>query len=232
MVDLDFNDYAKIPAFKLKGAVVICYYSAGTIEDYREDYAQKKEAWDQISLKAMGEWPDERWLDLSKFEQLKALMKPRLDYAKTNGCDGVEPEKVDCYLFPEECFSLFGNGQGFTQQEARALQIQYNKWTVEYAHSIGLIVGLKNAGDIVNELVDLYDFSVVESCYKWKECGTYSPFIQRGKPVFAVEYQALSSKACAEVTKLGIQIKHCVAGADGNICTQALKNCPYSYTGK
>lgn len=49
-------------------------------------------------------------------------------------------------------------------------------------------VGLKNSGGIIPDVLDLVDFSVNEQCAEFKECETFSPFIDAGKPVFQIEY--------------------------------------------
>jgi hypothetical protein len=56
------------------------------------------------------------------------------------------------------------------------------------AATLGLAVGLKNAGDIIPSVVDVVQFSVNEQCAAYKECSTFAPFVQAGKPVFHIEY--------------------------------------------
>lgn len=48
--------------------------------------------------------------------------------------------------------------------------------------------GLKNAGDILDRVVDVSQFSVQEECVFYNECDTYTPFIKQNKPVFNIEY--------------------------------------------
>lgn len=49
-------------------------------------------------------------------------------------------------------------------------------------------MGLKNAGDIIPEVLNIVDFSVNEQCVQYAECKTFKPFIDAGKPVFHIEY--------------------------------------------
>jgi hypothetical protein len=49
-------------------------------------------------------------------------------------------------------------------------------------------VGLKNAGDIIPDVLDFINFSVNEQCIEYSECDTFAPFIQADKPVFNIEY--------------------------------------------
>lgn len=58
------------------------------------------------------------------------------------------------------------------------------------AHSLGMAVGLKNAGEIVNQTLLMLQWQVNEQCVEFGECETFQPFIKANKPVFHVEYLA------------------------------------------
>ena len=49
-------------------------------------------------------------------------------------------------------------------------------------------LGLKNAGNIIDDVLDIVDFSVNEQCVENKECESFSTFIKADKPVFHIEY--------------------------------------------
>lgn len=49
-------------------------------------------------------------------------------------------------------------------------------------------MGLKNAGDIIPDVLPIVDFSVNEQCIQYGECKTFKPFIDAQKPVFNIEY--------------------------------------------
>jgi hypothetical protein len=51
-----------------------------------------------------------------------------------------------------------------------------------------LSLGLKNAGDIIERVLTIVDFSVNEQCVEHAECETFKSFIDVGKPVFHIEY--------------------------------------------
>jgi hypothetical protein len=53
---------------------------------------------------------------------------------------------------------------------------------------LNLTLGLKNAGDIIPDVLPIVDFSINEECVKYSECATFAPFIAAGKPVFHIEY--------------------------------------------
>jgi hypothetical protein len=60
------------------------------------------------------------------------------------------------------------------------------------AHKRGLAIGLKNDLDQVSKLVASFDFQINEQCFQYDECDLLKPFIDRGKPVFQIEYGSSS----------------------------------------
>jgi len=185
-VDL-FNQNAEtIASLKKEGRVVICYFSAGSAEDWRSDYAQFP-----MTSKGNGldGWPGETWLDV-RDAGVRSVMLSRLDLAKQKGCAGVEPDNVDGFANK--------SGFDFTAND----QIDYLKFLSREAHSRGLLIALKNATDLVGPLVAHMDFAVVEQCFQYEECEAYSPFVQAGKPVLVAEYSKFSEASCAQAEKL------------------------------
>ncbi len=155
------------------GRYVVCYFSAGSAEDWRPDYNQFKPA--DLGSK-LGGWPGERWVD-TRSANVRAIMKARLDKAKARGCDGVEPDNVDAYT----------NKPGFPL--TYATQLDYNRFLATEARARGLKVALKNDVEQVADLAPSFDFVVNEQCHQYKECGGYSAFTNAGKPVFNAEYK-------------------------------------------
>ncbi|MDO8563429.1 MAG: endo alpha-1,4 polygalactosaminidase [Nanoarchaeota archaeon] len=189
MYDLDLFDNSKeiIHALKNKGIKVICYFSAGSYENWRID---KEDFPNEIQGKILEGWEDEKWLDISKIDVLAPIMKKRLDLAVEKGCDGVEPDNVDGYL----------NDNGFDLSYQN--QLDYNKWLAEEAHKRGLTVGLKNDLEQIPELVDYFDFALNEQCFEYDECETLLPFIEQNKAVFGVEYELQPTEFCNKAIKL------------------------------
>ena len=193
LYDIDLFDTSKDTINKLKkeGKIVICYFSAGTYENWREDANQFKE--EDLGNEVDG-WEGERWLDI-RSENVRDIMKKRLDLAKNKGCDGVEPDNVDGYI----------NNTGFdlTYDD----QIDYNIFLSKEAKKRGLLVGLKNDLDQIPDLVDYFDFALNEECHEFNECDKLMPFIRKNKPVFNAEYDSnyLSSenfhKLCEDANK-------------------------------
>ena len=171
-IDLVDNTAANISTMKKKGATVICYFSAGSYENWRPDA-------DKFHSKDLGKdldgWPGEKWLDI-RSSNVRDIMKARLDLAVQKGCDGVDPDNVDGY----------DNDNGFNLKESDS--IDYVTFLANEAHKRKLTVSLKNAGAIIEDVIDCVDFSVNEQCHQYKECDTYATFIEHQKPVFHVEY--------------------------------------------
>ena len=96
MYDIDLFDapLELIGRLHREGRVVVCYFSAGTYEDWRPDQADFPP---QVLGKTLPEWPSERWLDIRQLEQLAPVLISRLDLAVQKDCDGVEPDNLDGY---------------------------------------------------------------------------------------------------------------------------------------
>src|SRR5205085_397108 len=81
MYDVDLFDVSasQIAGLKAQGRDVICYFSAGSYEDWRPDA-------NQFPASALGRsngWPGERWLDIRN-ATVRDIMKHRLDLAVQN----------------------------------------------------------------------------------------------------------------------------------------------------
>jgi hypothetical protein len=177
-IDLFDASSATIDSIHAKGKRVICYFSAGSIEDWRPD-ASKFQASDKGS--AVEGWQGENWLR-TKSTNVRNIMLARLDLAAKKKCDGVEPDNVDGFDN--------SNGLGLTQNDA----VDYVTFLANAAHARNLAVGLKNAGSIVPRLVNTVDYSVQEECVQYGDCLDFQPFIQQNKPVFHVEYSGAGSR--------------------------------------
>ncbi len=74
----------------------------------------------------------------------------------------------------------------------------------DYAHSKGMIIGFKNAIDIIPDVVASVDFAVNENCFTYSECSSYSPFTKAGKAVFSHNYKSVAqtgSSICSNASK-------------------------------
>jgi endo-alpha-1,4-polygalactosaminidase (GH114 family) len=62
------------------------------------------------------------------------------------------------------------------------------KFLAKEAQQYNLAIGLKNAGDIIPDILPIVQFSVNEQCAEEEECDTFAAFTKAGKPVFNIEY--------------------------------------------
>jgi hypothetical protein len=184
MYDIDLFDTpgATIDALHGEGRVVVCYFSAGSWEDWRPDAGDFPSG--AIGNPLEG-WEGESWLD-TRDEGVRDVMRARLDLAVERGCDGVEPDNVDGYT----------NDPGFPL--TYATQLDYNRFLAAEAHARGLSVGLKNDLDQIEDLVGDFDWALNEECFGYDECELLLPFIDAGKAVFQVEYgdASLADEIC------------------------------------
>lgn len=171
-IDMFDNPISTIEELHNLGRKVICYFSAGSYEDWRPDAKNftKSDYGD-----ALDGWPGEYWVN-TKSENVRNIMTARLQLAKSKGCDGVDPDNVDAYNNK--------NGLGLTKADA----VDYVTFLANGATALGMSVGLKNAGEIINNVLPLMQWSVNEQCEQYDECDTFQPFIENGKPVFHIEY--------------------------------------------
>jgi hypothetical protein len=160
-----------------QGRYIVCYFSAGSAENWRPDYDQFKKA--DLGNNLDG-WPGERWVD-TRSANVRNIMKARLDLAKTRGCDGVEPDNVEAY----------NNNPGFNGALTAKTQLDFNRFLATEAHARGLKIGLKNDIKQLKALEPSFDFAVNEQCQQYKECGGYEVFTSKGKPVFSAEYKKI-----------------------------------------
>lgn len=172
--DIDMFDASEgtIASLKALGRTVVCYFAAGSAEDWRPDYQRFTE---EDKGNDVDGWPGESWLDI-RSANVRDIMEDRLDMAAEKGCQAVEPDLVDGYAADSGFPLTFDD------------QIEYNRWLAAEAHQRMLAVGLKNDLDQVIDLVDHFDFAVNEECHDYDECYMLQPFLNAGKPVWNAEY--------------------------------------------
>jgi hypothetical protein len=176
-VDLDLFDTDKsvVTALKNKGKRVICYFSAGSWENWRPDKATFPAS---VKGRPLDGWPGERYLDIRNLTALAPIMKARLDLCRSKGFDGADPDNVDSFEI--------GNRTGFPLTKADA--VAYLRFLAREAHQRGLAIGLKNATAIAPALLPVMDFAVTEDCFAQRWCAASKNFIEADKPVFEIEY--------------------------------------------
>jgi len=187
-LDLFDTPAADIAALHGRGIYVMCYFSAGSLEDWRPDADQFPGA---VLGEDMAGWEGERWLDIRRADLLAPILEARLDLAVAKGCDGVDPDNVNAYE----------NDTGFPLTAGD--QIAFNIYLSEAAHARGLEIGLKNDLGQVLKLEPYFDWMLNEECFTYQECDLLLPFVQAGKPVFVIEYDLPTEEFCPQALELG-----------------------------
>jgi hypothetical protein len=93
-LDLYDNDAETFAALRKAGKKIICYFSAGSWENWRDDKNQFKKS---DLGKTLDGWPDEKWLNL-RSQNVRNIMKKRIKLAAQKGCDAIDPDNVDGYV--------------------------------------------------------------------------------------------------------------------------------------
>jgi hypothetical protein len=103
VIDIDLFDNADKGIIKdlAKDKTVICYFSAGSKEEWRDD-ASEFQPGDTGAPLIKDEddqtvWDNETWVNV-KSESVRAIMKKRIEYAAESGCNAVDPDNVDGYV--------------------------------------------------------------------------------------------------------------------------------------
>lgn len=178
---------AQVRALHERGRRVACYMDMGSWESYRPDAGD----FPASVLGAQYEgYPQERWLDIRRIPTLAPILGKRLKICARKGFDAVQADNLSGYT-NHTGFPLTGKDQ-----------LRFNRWVAGRAHSLGLAAGLTNDGFQSTPLARVFDFSVIESCLDFDECDIYSPFVDAGKAVFAIEYKKTPAEFCGPAKEL------------------------------
>lgn len=171
-IDIFENTPETVKRLQGMGRKVICYFSAGSYEDFRPDSGEfNKEDYGR----ELAGWPGEKWLNTSS-SSVRSIMSSRIRKAHDMGCDGIDPDDIDGYTTT--------SGFPLTIQTA----LDYLNFLIDEAHALNLSIGLKNAGDLVEGMKERMQWVVNEQCVSFGECNKFCPFVDMGKPVFHIEY--------------------------------------------
>ncbi|CAM9843980.1 unnamed protein product, partial [Sphacelaria rigidula] len=199
-----------IDAIHDAGRAVGCYISVGSSEDWRTD---AKDFPSESLGNTMAGWEGETWIDINHWA-VKDIMTRRVERAASMGCDAIEADNVITY--EEE-----NTGVSITE----AQQLDYNRWFAQTVHDHGMLVGLKNGVDLLPNLVDDFDFAIVEECWKYQECQPwFDTFILAGKPVFNVEYTGMGHCSLANDLAFDSIVKHLNLDAAVCSCADSARN--------
>lgn len=185
-VDGNLASSSYISELKSKGKRVVCYISAGTVEDWRDD----KSSFDDDTAKHYkGFGGTETWLDITQWESFKGPMEARINEAASKGCQFIEYDNVDCDA--NMCVSGASYDQLFKDQT------DYLNWLISTTHGKGMGVGLKNAQSHIESMSSKIDFAINEECQKYDECYYYKQLSSQNKAAFGVEYDNNGGKVCS-----------------------------------
>ncbi|KAF2668764.1 family 114 glycoside hydrolase, partial [Microthyrium microscopicum] len=156
----------------------ICYYSAGSAENWRSDYGSFSSSDKGEGLQG---WAGENWLNIRSNNVLN-VMKKRIDLASQKGCDAIDPDNMDAY-------DNGGGGFSLTQDDS----VKYLKSMASYAAAKGMSTGLKNAQAILGDVLSNVQFAINEECAVTEDtkCSEYDSLLSAGKALFhIVSYSA------------------------------------------
>ncbi|KAF2122022.1 glycoside hydrolase superfamily [Lophiotrema nucula] len=201
-IDIDLFDntddgQTTIKDLAAAGKKVICYFSAGSREDWRDDANQF--VWPVDYGKNMtgsepGEtWEGENWVNVTS-PKVRSIMKARIELAAKSGCHAIDPDNVDGfssnhqdgYTFPQSAYS------------------DYVNYLADIARQNNLAMGLKNAMDLIPAVLPNISFAVNEQCHEFGECGKYKDMTTAGLAVFNIEYKVKNCTQPAGVVLSGI----------------------------
>ncbi|MFV0426839.1 MAG: endo alpha-1,4 polygalactosaminidase [Beutenbergiaceae bacterium] len=192
-----------VRALQDSGVQVLCYFNAGGFEDWRSDAVR-------FPASTIGEplddWPGESWLDIREVEVLEPIMAARMDQCADKGFDGVDPDNIDGYDAE--------TGFGLTEADA----LGYMQVLARLAHERGLLVGLKNAVELLAELASTVDFAVNEECLAYRECEAYQVLVDLGRPVLHIEYSMPLGQACDSPPGFSSMVSDLDVGPGGQMC--------------
>jgi len=176
---------AEVAALHRRGRIAICYLDVGSWESFRPDAGRFPKS---VRGNRYAGFPNERWLDVSRFHLFAKPLEARISICARKGFDAVEPDNVAGWE-PE-------NKTGF--QITFGNQLRFNRWIARQVHARGMAVALKNDPRQVKQLVGSFDFAIVEECFQYEECDYYSPFVDAGKAVFEAEYELEPAEFCPQ----------------------------------
>lgn len=201
-VDID-TPQAELDLLKSRGVKLICYFSVGTVELWRDDATLFPK--DIVGERYDG-YEDEQWLDISNIDALASVMRARLDRCAAKGFDGIEGDNVDAFYQENRSASGVVTGLGTSFGITRQQSADYVLWLARESHQRGLGFGLKNAEALVKDVIDQVDWMITENCFVDNWCEDAQLFVTANKPVFMAEYVELLpdfSSACISARAFG-----------------------------
>lgn len=183
VIDVDWEDTsaAFVEQVHARGGYAICYLNAGAWEDWRGDADSYPSP---LLGSPMATWEGERWVNIADLDALMPVLVRRLDVCAAKGFDAVDPDNVDGWQAR--------TGFAITASDAAALVTALSR----AAHQRGLAMGLKNAPELIPDVLTEVDFAVNEQCAQQGSCADYRQVLAADKAVFNVEYAGTPASVC------------------------------------
>lgn len=204
LMEVDLADTPKetIRALKHRGVFVLCYFSAGTHENWRADVGA-------VDMTALGEklpdWEGETYWDYRDLG-VRDVLTARIEQAGAKGCDGIDPDNIDSFEA--------GSELGLSRGDA----VQLFEWMAMKARVRSLKIALKNAPSLLPDVADKADIVVAEQCVEDDFCSAYHDIVAAGKPVLNIEYHpdyyAQPERVCQTSRQHGISTLIMSVGLD------------------
>jgi hypothetical protein len=133
-IDLFKNLNSTIASLYALNRSIIYYFSTGSYKIFYLDFNQFQPT---DYVKPLDGWLGKYWLNTNS-SNIKNIMAERLKLIISKGCNGVDPNNIDSY----------NNGIGLNLITLNA--INYLKFLAIGAYSLNILLGLKNAVEIIN----------------------------------------------------------------------------------
>ncbi len=190
-----------------QGKTLVCYTNCGAFERGHWNEALLEPVRQSLIGKPMAGYPEERWLDIRRLDELRPLVRDKFQTAARLGCQALVCDNTEAWITGtdgagETAIALY-RAQGLEalkQHAARKVeaqtgfaisyddQIRFNRMLAEEAHAQCLSIGLINDVFQIGELAGDFDFALNEQCHHCGWCDLYKPFVAAGKPVLHLEF--------------------------------------------
>lgn len=200
-LDAEQQDPADLAELHRQGRHYLCYLSAGSYEDFRDDADQFPESAIGNPLAA---FPSERWLDV-RDSSVRELMARRIQTLAGRGCDGIPPSSLGV--------SEADTGFSLTREDA----LEYARWVAGQVHAAGMSVGLTGPTSLTADLAPDFDFGLAINCVRSTGCAEYEVLRTAEKPVLYVELGTpeAAPELCNAAKMLGLNAIVTDAGFNG-----------------
>lgn len=187
---------------------LVCYTNCGAWEagHWNETLLAPNRA--ALLGKSMQNYPDEKWLNITRVDLLRPLVRDKFAAAAKLGCDALVCDNTEAWITGTDgdggnTIALFReHGLEAVKKLAQANveaqtghaisyqdQIRYNTMLAEEAHAQCLSIGLLNDVFQIHELHGAFDFALNEQCHHCGWCDLYKPFTSANKTVLHLEFQ-------------------------------------------